>query len=101
MSALQLKQISDGLLARTAHFGARLEPEHTFGRKEPKIMHRLESKLNAGIGRLALWHAWNGTLRWTGAVQRATVGTTIHTCSLLVADARAVGIARTVTPFMY
>ena len=42
----QLKQISDGLLPRTAaHFGGWLEPEHTFGRRaEPKIMHRLVSE---------------------------------------------------------
>ena len=43
----QLKQISDGLLARTAaHFGARLEPGSTPSgvKASQKIMHRLESE---------------------------------------------------------
>ena len=64
---LQLKQISDGLLARAAHFGAGWSPEHAFGRKgEPKIMHRLSQRAErSGYWQACLVACLEWGLRWT------------------------------------
>ena len=100
----QLKQISDGLLPRTAaHFGGWLEPGahlRAQGRAKDHAQVSVRELNAAGIGRLALRHAGMG-LEMDGAVQHAPQSERQSIHALCWWQMPAQSALRAVTPFMY